>query len=68
MTVPAGNCHLRGRAALSERPQPERSTASEALLYSSIQSSDAVEEAMTSEISTPRAFLARMASAARSIP
>ena len=39
MLVPAGNCHLSGLAALSDRYMPPRSMAAVPVFFSSIQSS-----------------------------
>ena len=69
MVVPDGNCHLRGRPALSERPQPLRSTASVPALYSSIQSVPTVDEdAAISLRMTLAALFARSAASMATAP
>ena len=68
MVVPEGNCHFRGRPALSESPQPDRSTGAEVPLYSSIQSLDLEDEASISVMRTPLSLRACISRAAASAP
>ena len=59
IVVPSGNCHLRGRAELSESPQPERSIVEDVVFVISIQSLPTVfDAAAISEMRTPESFAA----------